>query len=62
MVTIMVKSLPSEVKELVNLLDTATNWLKTRDFAHHMLSNSDRRVLVEKLQDIIVATQSLKYL
>ena len=45
-----------------NLLDTATNWLKTRDFTHNMLSNSDRRVLVEKLQDIIAATQSLKYL
>jgi len=62
MVVIMVKSLPFEVKKLVTLLETATNWLKTRDYTHNMLSNSDRRILVEKLQDIIAATQSLKYL
>jgi len=58
----MMNNLPEEVVQLVILLEATNNWLKTRNFPKNMLSNSDRRVFVDKLQDIIAATQSLKYL
>ncbi len=58
----MLNNLPEEVVQLVHLLEATNNWLKTRNFPKNMLSNSDRRVFVDKLQGIIAATQSLKYL